>query len=174
MKNFKKANLGISFESLIEYSNDIFFKQNIAAIMKVPTAVKILRRYDPIKKRSDIVSCFPEKKGSVDFLGQYGADPVAFEAKSTENKTSFPLANIADHQLKWLQAVDRLGGFAFILFEIKQAGAIYRMTYKQLAAFMQQQKRKSIPFDFFEKNCFRASFSPNGVLEYFKDLKKGE
>ena len=174
MKNFKKANLGMGFEDLIEYSNDIFFKKKIAAIIKVPTAIKILRRYDPIKKRSDIISCFPEKKGSVDFMGQYGADPVAFEAKSTENKTSFPLKNIADHQLQWLQAVDQLGGFAFILFEIKQAAAIYRMTYKQLEAFMQENDRRSIPFDFFEKNCFKASFSTNGVLEYFKDLKKGE
>jgi recombination protein U len=94
MKQLNKANLGRSFEELIEAANDFYFDHGIAAIIKVPTAITLLRRYDPIRKRSIIDTAFPAKKGTVDFLGQWGKLPIAFEAKSTENKTSFPLKNL--------------------------------------------------------------------------------
>lgn len=170
MKAANKANLGMSFETLIEAANHFYFDRGLAAIMKVPTAFKIQRRYNAKLKKSEIVGCFPEKKSTVDFLGQYYNEPVAFEAKSTGNKTSFPIKNIADHQLRWLKAVDQLGGKAFFLIECKTIGRIYRMTFKQLQSFQAAHERKSIPFDFFEKNCFYVSFNRSGVIDYLKDL----
>ena len=138
--------------------------------MKIPTSFKIQRRYNARTKKSEIMGCFPEKKSTVDFLGQYYNDPIAFEAKSTSHKTCFPLKNIAAHQLRWLKAVDQLGGKAFFLIECKEKGKIYRMTYKQLHAFQAAHERKSIPFDFFEKNCISVSFNRSGVIDYLKDL----
>ena len=170
MKNTNKANLGISFETLIESANHFYFNRGLAAIMKVPTAFKIQRRYNARTKKSEIVGCFPEKKSTVDFIGQHYNNPVAFEAKSTSDKTSFPLKNIQEHQLRWLKTVDQLGGKAFFLIECKAADKIYRMTYKQLQIFQAANTRKSIPFDFFEKNCVIVSFNGSGIIDYLKDL----
>lgn len=171
MKNYNKANLGMSFEQLIIAANDYYLLANIAAIIKVPTSFKIVRRYDPIKQRSEIVSAFPEEKSTVDFAGQFKNMPVWFEAKSTSNKKSFPLSKIADHQLEWLHQIDIMGGMAFILFELSHDHSYYRMTYKQLKKFMTDHDRKSIPFEFFEKNCKKIHFNRFGVLDYLENLK---
>jgi recombination protein U len=171
MKNRDKANLGIEFEQLIITANNYYLLKNIAAIIKVPTSFKIVRKYDPIRKRSEIISAYPEEKSTVDFTGQLQNKPVWFEAKSTSNKTSFPLSKIADHQLRWLDAVDELGGSAFILFELVQLRSYYRMDYKQLKRFIAAHDRKSIPFDFFKNECYEIKFNQYGILDYLRHFK---
>jgi len=171
MKNRDKANLGQSFEQLIITANQFYLLEKIAAIIKVPTSFKIVRKYDPIRKRSEIVSAFPEVKSTVDFTGQLRNMPVWFEAKSTSNKTSFPLSKIAHHQLEWLEEVSSIGGYAFILFEIVQQRAYYRMTYKQLKFFMSESDRKSIPFSYFENFCKKVTFNRHGILDYLEGVK---
>jgi recombination protein U len=170
MKQLNKANLGRSFEELIEAANDFYFDHGIAAIIKVPTAITLLRRYDPIRKRSIIDNAFPAKKGTVDFLGQWGKLPIAFEAKSTENKTSFPLKNLKDHQLAYLQAVDALGGAAWILVEFKTLGLYFAMSYKRLRSFTDNQTRKSIPLEFFKEFTDPIHFSDRGILDYLREI----
>lgn len=170
MKNAIKANLGRSFEQLIEAANDFYFDQRIAAIIKVPTAITLLRRWDARQKRSIIDNAFPAKKGTVDYIGQVGSVPISFEAKSTENKTSFPLKNLKDHQLAWLLRINALGGMAWILVEFKTLGKYYRMNITRLISFIQQNDRKSIPIDFFEKFTDPIHFSDRGILDYLKDI----
>lgn len=171
MKNYSKANLGMSFEQLIIAANEFYLLEKTAAIIKVPTSMKVVRKFDPVRKRSDIVSAFPEEKSTVDFVGQYKNMPIWFEAKSTSNKRSFPLSKIAEHQIDWLDKVGSMGGVAFILFEITEQRAYYRMTYKQLKTFMADHDRKSIPFEFFEKFCQKVNFNRFGVLDYLNNLK---
>jgi recombination protein U len=169
-KILNKANLGRSFEELIEAANQYYFDQGEAAIIKVPTAITLLRRWDARQKRSVIDNAFPVKKGTVDFIGQWGKLPIAFEAKSTENKTSFPLKNIPDHQLAYLEAVDALGGAAWILIEFKTLGLYFRMSYARLRSFMSEQTRKSIPLDFFKEFTDPIHISNRGILDYLKDF----
>ena len=160
-----KANLGKHFEDLIIAANKHYAQKKIAAIIKVPTSFKVLRRYDPRQKQSVIVGCYPEERSTVDFIGQLGSLPIAFEAKSSANKTSFPLSNIKSHQIEWLRLVDALGGFAFIMFEIQQLRSIYRMDIKQLLQFTAENSRKSIPFSFFEEYCEKIRIE-KGILHY--------
>jgi recombination protein U len=164
------ANKGMNFEYMIEQANAFYFQNGIAAILKIPTSFKVVRRFNPRTTKSEIVSCYPEKKSTVDFIGQAGDKPIHFEAKSTSNKTSFPLNNIADHQLQWLETVDKLGGKAFFLIEIVKQRKIYRITYKQLQDFKASNKRKSIPFSFFENECFEVDINKFLILDYLKGL----
>jgi recombination protein U len=45
---------------------------------------------------------------------------IAFDAKETENKTSFPLKNIHQHQLTFLEYFEEVGGTAFVLIHFKK------------------------------------------------------
>jgi recombination protein U len=45
--------------------------------------------------------------------------PIAFEAKETESKTSFPLVNIHQHQLEYLKIWNDVGGTGFFLIHFK-------------------------------------------------------
>lgn len=45
---------------------------------------------------------------------------IAFDAKETENKTSFPLKNIHQHQLTFLEYFSEVGGDAFLLIQFKK------------------------------------------------------
>lgn len=61
------------------------------------------------------------QQSTVDYTGVLkGGKFIAFDAKETQSKTSFPLSNIHDHQLKYLEMVEDLGGIAFFLIHFKK------------------------------------------------------
>jgi recombination protein U len=45
---------------------------------------------------------------------------IAFDAKETQNKNSFPLSNIKQHQLLFLEYFEAVGGIAFFLIHFKR------------------------------------------------------
>tara|TARA_Y100000310_G_C20195020_1_gene584249 strand:- start:156 stop:515 length:360 start_codon:yes stop_codon:yes gene_type:complete len=61
------------------------------------------------------------QQSTVDYTGLIkGGRFIAFDAKETKSKTSFPLANIHDHQLNYLEIVEELGGIGFFLIHFTQ------------------------------------------------------
>jgi len=58
-------------------------------------------------------------KSTVDYKGMVKegdkAIGIAFDAKETKSKTSFPLGNIEGHQIEYLRYVKEVGGKAFFL-----------------------------------------------------------
>ncbi|MBC8436913.1 Holliday junction resolvase RecU [bacterium] len=80
-----------------------------ALILKVPTPI--------IYTAKGLIA----KPSTVDYTGVVeGGQFLAFDAKETKIKTSFPLANIHDHQLQYLEYVEDLGGIAFFLIHFKE------------------------------------------------------
>lgn len=60
------------------------------------------------------------KQSTVDYTGTLnGGKSIAFDAKETRSKTSFPLANIEEHQLAYLSFQQKLGGIAFFMIHFK-------------------------------------------------------
>lgn len=58
---------------------------------------------------------------TVDFVGLIsGGLFVAYDAKETKNKTSFPLKNIKAHQVDYLNVVQKLGGLSFFMIHFKE------------------------------------------------------
>lgn len=117
------ANRGMGLESLIEYANAQYASKGIAQIQKVSTPWKVIR------KGNQIVSAFPEKKSTVDFIGVYRGKAIAFDAKSTKNTTSFPLANVDEHQVRFIADWVKSGGIGFLLIEFASFGEIYLMPF---------------------------------------------
>lgn len=170
MKNSSQANRGRAFEELIEKANEWYRSKGIGLIQKVPTEWKIVRVYDPRTKRTKIISAFPVQKSTVDFIGLFYNRPIAFDAKSTENKTRFPLSNIEPHQREFLEFWRSLGGKAFYLVEFKIHKKIFILTSYQVNKFIETQDRASIPFEFFEKNCIEARPDSTNPLHYLKEM----
>ena len=92
---------------------------------------------------------------TVDFVGCAGPNglAIAFDAKETENKTSFPLNNIKPHQIVYLDYFDMCGGMAFFLVHFKKVhkDKAYVLPITVLNEFTNKPgQRKSLPLSFFK------------------------
>jgi len=165
------ANRGQSFEKLIEAANRQYFHKGQATIQKVPVPWKVF--YDRKTKRSRAI---PEKKSTVDFIGVADARAIAFDAKSTRERTRFPLENIPEHQFRFLKRWQDNGGIAFILVHFEKKRETYILPLDSLEKWLESAKnggRKSIPYEWFYTECQQVK-SKNGILlDYLGALKKG-
>lgn len=155
------ANRGQSFERLIEATNNQYYHKGQATIQKVPVPWKVF--YDRKTKRSKAI---PEKKSTVDFVGVFNGRAIAFDAKSTLERTRFPLSNVEEHQVNFLTKWQQNGGIAFILVDFAKKKEVYMLSIGQLNNWFKKAKeggRKSIPYDWFFMNCDLVS-SKNGIL----------
>lgn len=155
------ANRGQAFEHLIELTNKQYATKGRATIQKVPTPWKVF--YDKKTKRSRAI---PEGKSTVDFIGAANGRPIAFDAKSTQEHTRFPLSNIEDHQMKFLKGWKNNGGVSFILVEFAKKQETYMLPFDMLETWWNEARkggRKSIPYDYFLMHCDLVK-SKNGIL----------
>ena len=148
------ANRGRTFEEMIELTNAQYRAQGVAVIEKMET------KWQVIRQGKQIVNAFPVKKSTVDFMGIMAGGPaVAFEAKSTENKTSFPLKNIEQHQMDFLGDFQQLGGAAFFLIEFAyyEVETVFLCTYDQIKKWMDlyhKGGRASITLEWFKTEAW--------------------
>ena len=161
----------MAFERLIEITNEQYIHKNRAVIQKVPTPWKVF--YDKRTKRSRAI---PKEKSTVDYIGIANGRAIAFDAKSTRETTRFPLANIEDHQVKFLKQWKQNGGISFILVEFAKKQEVYLLSINQLEKWFLAAKnggRKSIPYEYFLTNCDLVK-SKNGILlDYLPLILKG-
>ena len=88
-----------------------FFVDKLALIQKVPTPIT------PItidKKTHHITLAYFDQKSTVDYIGTVQGIPVCFDAKECHTDT-FPLANIHEHQVKFMERFEQQQGVAFML-----------------------------------------------------------
>lgn len=118
------GNRGMGLEMLVGYANEQYASEGIATIQKVPTSVKVTRI-----DKGRIKDGFFEKDSTVDFIGVYRGVAVAFDAKSTNEKTSYPLAGIEKHQMEFMERWEKNGGRAFFLIELVDRQETYFVNY---------------------------------------------
>lgn len=158
----------MSFETLIEETNMQYFMKKIATIQKVATPIKII-------KTEKTLNAFFEKKSTVDFIGCYNGRAIAFDAKSTKERTRFPLSNIEEHQFNFLKQWKNNGGISFLLIDFAKKQEVYFLTLSELEKWWNEAEkggRKSIPYEWFVENCDLVK-SKNGILlDYLGVIKK--
>lgn len=165
MKSIAHANRGQGLETLIEYANQQYAAKGIAQIQKVPTPWKVIR------KGKQIVSAFPEKKSTVDFIGDYKGRSVCFEAKSTENKTLFPLANFEEHQIEFMR---KWTGIKFAVIEFKHTRQIFFLEAARLLNAWDNHKvggPASIPYEWCAFWLDEIEQGDGIVLDYLKHVE---
>lgn len=164
MKATTYANKGMGLETLIEYANEQYAQKEIALIQKVATPWKVIR------SGAQIISAFPEKKSTVDFMGVYQGIPICFDAKETELKTRFPARNVELHQFEFMRTWEQRGGTAFFIIEFREHREIYFLPF---AKFMTPRiwKGESIPYDWFREQGQRIEAGNGIVLDYLKHVE---
>jgi len=166
-KHVSQANRGRALEELVMAANAQYLSKGIAVVQKVPTPWQVIRR------GPRIVSAFPERKSTVDFVGIAGGRAIAFDAKSTLTKTRFPLDNLEPHQFEFLESWDCHGGIAFVLMEFAAHEEFYVVSFRQLREWWAARKsggRKSVPYEVIREQCRRVTAGRGVVLDYLQGV----
>lgn len=163
------ANRGMELESDINLTNEYYINEKMAFIYKKPTPIKISKvDYE----RSKITEAFFDTQSTLDYNGIYKGKYIEFDAKETNNKTSFPLSNIHSHQINHIKNVLSHDGIVFLIVRFNLLDKNYLLLGKDLISFINNNERKSIPIDYFEKNAFNIEMKYIPRLDYLKVLEK--
>lgn len=145
MGYFKSRGLrGSTLEEIINMTNALYEKKEIALIKKVPTPIKPIK-ID--KKKRTIKLAYFEQKSTVDYMGIAQGIPIAFDAKKTAKK-SLPITNIHEHQIDYMKKFQDQGGIAFLLVYFSKQDLYKFIPFKTLKDYYDNSKkggRKSIP-----------------------------
>ncbi|MBQ2873167.1 MAG: Holliday junction resolvase RecU [Bacilli bacterium] len=159
------GNRGMTLEEDINLTNEYYKEKNIALIYKKPIPIKVLK-INSTKTR--IQDAFYEKKSTLDYSGIYREKYIEFDAKETNSKTSFPLANIHEHQIEHIKNVIFYKGIAFLIVRFNLLNKTFLLEGTKLIEFIDNENRKSIPISFFEKNCKTIELKYRPRLDYLK------
>lgn len=171
-KDVYYGNRGMTLENDLNETNNYYLIHDIAIIHKKPTPI-IINKVD-YKNRYDAVIREARFKipSTTDYNGIYKGKYIDFEAKETKNKTSFPLSNIHEHQIKHLESIIKHGGIAFIIVKFTTLNETYYLDAKKLMSFLENNNRKSIPLDYFKENGHIILDKYNPRIDYIKIINE--
>lgn len=104
---------GSTLEEFINRTNEKYLENGLALIQKVPTPIT------PInidKATRHITLAYFDQKSTVDYIGAVQGIPVCFDAKEC-NTDTFPLQNIHEHQVVFMENFEKQMGIAFFLYQ---------------------------------------------------------
>ena len=137
---------GSGLEDLINRTNESYREKGLALIQKVPTPITPIK-ID--KENRHITLAYFDQKSTVDYIGAVQGIPVCFDAKECHTDT-FPLANIHEHQVRFMENFENQDGVAFILISFTHRNEFYYLRFRELIEFWnraQEGGRKSFRYD---------------------------
>lgn len=160
---------GSFLEELVNMTNEKYRSQKLALIQKVPTPIK------PInidKETRHITLAYFEQKSTVDYIGVVQGIPVCFDAKecATEN---FPLANVHEHQIQFMEEYEQQDGIAFLLIYFKSRDCFMYLPFSELKKFwdrMEQGGLKHFKFEELDPSYEISTYSGTFV-HYLEQLQ---
>ena len=165
-KEVSYSNRGMDLEYLIEQANDYYIANDLAYIYKKPTPIGVTKvSYQNGSKR--INDGYYKSPSTLDFNGLYKGKYIEFDAKETANKTSFPISNVHNHQIKHIRNITNHGGIAFLI--IMMNNNYYLLPGNNFLRFLDNNDRKSIPYEYIVEKSFPLNVSLRG-LDYLPVL----
>ncbi|WP_313798528.1 Holliday junction resolvase RecU [Cytobacillus sp.] len=146
-KKWSYSNRGMTLEEDINITNEYYLDQNIAAIHKKPTPIQIVQVDYPKRSAAVIKEAYFKQASTTDYNGVYKGKYIDFEAKETQNPTSFPLKNFHDHQISHMEKILNQDGICFVLLRFSLTEEIFLLEARHLLTFWKRMKdggRKSI------------------------------
>lgn len=163
--NSTYANRGMGLENDINETNKYYNSYDIALIYKKPTPIRISKvNYDLMK----ITDGFFESPSTLDYNGVYLGYYIEFDAKETKSKTSFTINNVHKHQIEYIRKVIKHKGIVFLIVRFSLLNKDFVLKGEDLLDFIAKNDRKSIPLEFFEKNCYKLELKYAPRLDYIK------
>lgn len=161
---------GSTLEEFINRTNEKYQENGLALIQKIPTPITPIR-ID--KETRHITLAYFDQKSTVDYIGAVQGIPVCFDAKECATDT-FPLQNIHEHQVNFMQDFERQGGIAFFLISFTARDEFYYLRFEKLLKFWERAReggRKSFRYEELEEDFFL----PKGrmvLVPYLEALQK--
>ena len=156
---------GMNLEDSINITNNYYLDNNIAVIYKKPTPIQIVKLDS---KKGRIVDAFFKSPSTTDYNGVYKGKYIDFEAKETQNKTSFPLANIGRHQVEHLKKVKEQGAIAFVIISFSKLNETYLLDANYIVACYSNKDKKSIPYAYIKEHGHLISEGYFNRVDYLK------
>ena len=171
-KNFRKANLGMFLEEIINESNEYYLNKNIAVIHKKPTPVQIVKVDYPSRDRAIITEAYYKTPSTTDYNGIYRGKYIDIEAKETNVTTSFSLNNVHPHQVIHLELVIKHGGIGFLIICFKKLNEAYLLPFDVFKEFWdkKESERKSIPYQVFKERAHLINLGYMPKIDYLKTV----
>lgn len=166
-KNITYANRGMTLEEDINLTNAYYLERNIAFIYKKPTPIQVIK-VDYSKNSAIIKEAYFKEPSTTDYNGLYKGRYIDFDAKETNNTTSFPLNNVHHHQIKHIKDIVLNNGIGFLIIRFNKLNKTYLLLGEDLINFIDNNKRKSIPLIFFEKHAYLIEEKYIPRVDYLK------
>ena len=147
LKTVKFGKRGVNFEAEINATNTYYLMHGLAVIHKKPTPVQIVKVDYPKRSRAKITEAYFRQASTTDYSGVYQGHYLDFEAKETQNKTSFPLKNFHEHQIVHMENVLKQEGIAFVLLHFSALSRTFLLKASDLIPFFKEkegQKRRRL------------------------------
>ena len=161
---------GSALEDLINRTNEKYLENGLALIQKIPTPITPIK-ID--KENRHITLAYFDQKSTVDYIGAVQGIPVCFDAKECRTDT-FPLANIHEHQIEFMQNFEKQDGVAFILISYTHRNEFYYLRFEELYKFWKRKLeggRKSFRYEELDPRFFLTE-TPGVFIPYLEALQK--
>ena len=158
---------GSTLEEFINHSNERYSEMGLALMQKIPTPITPVRMD---KDHRQITLAYFDKASTVDYIGAVQGIPVCFDAKEC-NVDTFPLQNVHEHQMNFMEKFERQGGIAFFLIYYTARNELYYMQYTQIRKFWDRAQsggRKSVRLEELDPEWFFQL--KNGYFVPYLDL----
>ncbi len=154
MATWKSRGLrGSILEEMINRTNEVYASEHLALIQKIPTPITPI---DMDHTTKQITLAYFDKKSTVDYIGVVQGIPVCFDAKECATDR-FALANIHDHQVRFMQEFSSQEGIAFFLIHFTHKDKFYYMSIDELTVYLNRAAeggRKSFYIDELDPEFF--------------------
>ncbi len=144
---------GSALEEMVNRTNERYQEKGLALIQKIPTPITPVKMD---KEHRRIILAYFEQRSTVDYIGAVQGIPVCFDAKECVADT-FPLQNIHEHQVRFMEAFERQGGISFVLIYYTGKNRLYYMRFAEILVFWNRAKeggRKSFRFEELDPSFF--------------------
>ena len=161
---------GSTLEDMINMTNEHYRQQKLALIQKIPTP---LTPVEIDQSTRHITLAYFEKQSTVDYIGAVQGIPVCFDAKECAVKT-FPIMNIHEHQVKFMEDFEKQGGISFILLFFSSLNETYYIPFKDIKFFYERSLkggRKSFTYNEIDKN-YKINSTSGAVVHYLEGIKR--
>ena len=171
MINF--ANRGMSFEKMINESNNYYLSRVLAVIHKKPTPIQIVKVDYPHRSRAKIVEAYFRQASTTDYSGVYKGHYIDFEAKETRQKKSMPMKNFHSHQIEHMEAVLEQKGICFVLLHFSSLSETYLLPASYLIEFYKIDKGgKSMPLTYIQEHGYPIEMQQLPSIPYLEIIEQ--
>lgn len=123
---------GSGFEELINMTNDVYREKGLALVQKIPTPITPV---EIDKATRHITLAYFEKDSTVDYIGVVQGVPLCFDAKEC-NTDTFPMQNIHEHQVRFMEEFEKQGGVSFLLISFTAKNEYYYLPFRVLKEYV--------------------------------------